>query len=261
MQDWTNYYAGHLYLKLKEGKTQEEVETALAAISKKYYAGVKLETRDKAYEFYLHPLTEISPGPILSNNMGRAVPEIVLIFLGSLAAIIMLMAGLNYTNLMIAKSLKRAREIGVRKVMGANRVQVFFQFIGESVVFSLLALVFSYFLLQFLKSSLLQLQMTQSFSFDLREDGWIYILFLAFALLVGIIAGLLPALYLSGFKPVLVLKNVLGERVSTKISLQKGIDGGSIYLLAHLCGVRIIYLPAGSVHAFCKLWHQRKKYS
>lgn len=221
LHDWTNYYAGHLYLKLKEGRTQQEVEAALAAIARKQYAGLKLETRDKGYAFFLQPLTKISPGPILSNNMGRAVPELVLIFLGTLAAIIMIMAGLNYTNLMIAKSLKRAREIGIRKVMGAKRVQVFFQFISESVVFALLALMISYFLLQSLKSSFLQLQLTQTFSFDLHEDGWIYILFIAFALSVGVIAGLLPALYLSGFKPVLVLKNVIGSAVNTKMNFRK----------------------------------------
>ena len=221
LQDWTNYYAGHIYLKLKEGRTQKEVEAALSSISKKQYAGLKLETRDKGYEFHLQPLNKISPGPILSNSMGRAVPELVLIFLGTLAAIIMIMAGLNYTNLMIAKSLKRAREIGVRKVMGANRMQVFFQFIGESVVFALFALIFSWLLLQLIKSSFLRLQLTQSFSFDLREDGWIYLSFVSFALLVGIIAGLLPALYLSGFKPVIVLKNVVDTAVKTKLSFRK----------------------------------------
>ena len=221
LDSWTNYYSGLIYLKLKEGKNKKEVESALDAISKKYYAGMQLEVRDKGYQFFLQPLTKISPGPILSNNMGRAMPQIVLVFLGILATVIMIMAGLNFTNLMIAKSLKRAREIGVRKVMGASRWQVFLQFIGESVVFSVVALFFSYLILQFLKTSFLQLRITQSFSVDLEESTGIYIFFLLFAVLIGIVAGLLPAAYLSGFKPVKVLKNVIGSKVGTRVTFRK----------------------------------------
>jgi putative ABC transport system permease protein len=221
LESWTNYYSGHIYIKLQKGKREKDVNTALAAISRKYYAGVKLETRDKGYEFYLQPLNKISPGPILSNNMGRAMPKLVLMFLTVLAIVIMVMAGLNYTNLMIAKSLKRAREIGVRKVMGADRWQVFTQFIGESVVFSMLALIVSYFVLQFLKYSFLQFRITQSFSVDLKETSVIYFLFLLFAISVGLIAGLLPATYLSGFKPVQVLKNAIGTKLSTRITFRK----------------------------------------
>jgi putative ABC transport system permease protein len=221
LQSWTNYYSGYIYIKLQKGKTTRDVAAALAAISKKYYAGIDLETRDKGYEFFLQPLTKISPGPILSNNMGSAMPQISLLFLGALAIVIMIMAGLNYTNLMIAKSLKRAREIGVRKVMGASRLQVFVQFIGESVIFSILALIFSYLILQFLKSSFLQLRFSQTFSVDLKEGNILYILFLLFAIAVGIIAGLLPAAYLSGFKPVQVLKNVVGAKLSSKITFRK----------------------------------------
>ncbi len=221
LQNWNNYYTGYVYFKLQEGKNKKEAEAALAAISKKYYSGVKLETRDKGYEFYLQPLGKISPGPILSNQMGRSLPETLLLMLAALAAVIMIMAGLNYTNLMIAKSLKRAREIGVRKVMGARRWQVFLQFIGESVIFSLFALFFSYIILQFLKSSFMQLQIPREFSIDLREDGSLYFFFLLFAIIIGTIAGLLPAGYLSGFKPVMVLKNVIGAKVSTKLSFRK----------------------------------------
>lgn len=221
LQNWMNYYSGYVYFKLKKGKTESEVNTALAAISKKNYADAKFETRDKGYEFYLQPLLKISPGPELSNQLGKALPELVSIFLLVLATIIIIMAGLNYTNLLIAKSLKRAREIGVRKVMGASRWQVFLQFIGESVIFSLAALVCSYFVLQLLKSSFLKLHITKEFAIDLKEDMGVYFLFLLFSVAIGILAGLLPAAYLSAFKPVLVLKNIIGSKVNSKFSLRK----------------------------------------
>ncbi len=221
--NWNNYYSSYVYVKLKEGINKREVTAALAAISKKNYSGRKLETRDKGYEFYLQSLQKISPGPILSNNMGKALPELVLLFLAILAFVILLMAGLNYTNLMIAKSLKRSREIGVRKVMGASRSHVFWQFIGESVVFALVSLAASYFLLQFLKTAFLQLHLTQEFSISLTESSSVYLYFILFALLVGFLAGLLPAGYLSGFKPVLVLKDMIGKKVNTRQWLRKAL--------------------------------------
>lgn len=223
LQNWNNYYSSYVYIKLKSGAHLNEVNAALAEISRKNYVDLRLETRDKGYEFYLQPLNKISPGPSLSNNMGRAIPELVLLFLGILAFVILLMAGLNYTNLMIAKSLKRSKEIGVRKVMGANRWQVFNQFIGESIVFALVSLLVSYLFLQFLKSAFLQLHLVQEFSTDLTEDVWVYFYFILFALSIGIIAGLLPAGYLSGFKPVLVLKDMMGNKVNTRQWLRKGL--------------------------------------
>jgi putative ABC transport system permease protein len=223
LDNWNNYYSNYVYIKLKKGVDPKEVKTALAEISRKNYAGRKLETRDKGYKFYLQPLAKISPGMILSNNMGRALPEILILFLVGLALVILLMAGLNYTNLTIAKSLKRSREIGVRKVMGASRRQVFFQFIGESVVFALLSLIVSYFLLQLLKSAFLQLHLVQEFSIDLQEDGWLYVYFILFATVIGSLAGLLPAGYLSGFKPVMVLKDMIGKKVNARQWIRKGL--------------------------------------
>ena len=223
LSNWNNYYTGYVYVKLKPGVNLKEVKSALAEISRKNYTGRKLETRDKAYEFYLQPLNKISPGPILSNNMGRALPELVLLFLGILAFVILLMAGLNYTNLMIAKSLKRSREIGVRKVMGASRWQVFAQFVGESIVFALFSLIASYILLQFLKSAFLQLHLVQEFSIGLNEDVWVYGYFILFAIAIGLFAGLLPAGYLSGFKPVLVLKDMMSKKGGGRQWLRKGL--------------------------------------
>ena len=223
LQNWNNYYTNYVYIKLKKGTKLNEVKSALAEISRKNYTGRALETRDKGYEFYLQGLNKITPGPLLSNSMGRSLPQVILFFLGILALVILLMAGLNYTNLVIAKSLKRSREIGVRKVMGASRWQVFSQFIGESVLFALFSLIASYLLLQFLKSAFFQLQLSRQFSIDLKEDIWVYIYFILFAVLIGLFAGLLPASYLSGFKPIVVLRDMIGKKINTRQLLRKAL--------------------------------------
>jgi len=220
-ENWNNYYYNYVYVKLKPGAVQFELEKALAEIYKKNYNGLKLETRDKGYEFYVMRLNEITPGPELSNQMGRGLPMEVIILIGSLAAVVMVMACFNYTNLMIAKSISRAREIGVRKAIGAQRWQVFLQFVGEAVVFSFVALAVSYLLLQVLKPAFMQLHITQEFSVDLNEDSNQILYFIAFALVVGIIAGVLPASYLSAFRPVKVLKDAGNLKVYSRLTFRR----------------------------------------
>jgi putative ABC transport system permease protein len=220
--NWNNYYHGYVYVKLSDDRTADELERALSEISKVQYANLSLETRDRGYEFYLQPLSAITPGPILSNNLGKGLPDLLLIFMGALASIVMIMACFNYTNLMIAKSLSRAREIGIRKVVGGQRWQVFLQFVGESIVFSMVALGISYILYQLIKPGFGQLHIMQEFSsITLTEDGGVILLFILFALLVGILAGVLPAGYLSAFKPVKVLKQVGTLKVYSRLTFRK----------------------------------------
>ena len=223
IDNWNNYYGSFVYFKLKEGRQTKEVEEALAGISKKYYANLKMETRDKGYEFFLLRLDELTPGPILSNQMGKGMPFLLVVFMGVLVGLIMIMACFNYTNLMIAKSLSRAREIGIRKVIGAQRFQVFFQFVGEAVLFALIALVFSYLQLQVLKPAFLQLNIAREFSANLQEDLILYVYFILFAVGVGLIAGLLPAGYLSAFRPASVLKEVGNLKVYSRLTLRKSL--------------------------------------
>src|SRR5690606_15008767 len=102
--------------------------------------------------------------------------------------IVMVMACFNYTNLMIAKSLSRAREIGVRKIVGARRGQIFIQFIGEAVVFSLVCLAVSYGLLQLLKPAFAQLSLAREFDMELQDSAVLFGLFFLFAMIIGLIA-------------------------------------------------------------------------
>ena len=242
MDNWNNYYSNYVYVKLKDGHDPQELKQALDEIYRKNYTGLKLETRDKAYEFYLMGLNEITPGPELSNQMGRGLPMEVIVLIGSLAAIVMIMACFNYTNLMIAKSISRAREIGVRKAIGAQRWQVFAQFVGEAVVFSFFALALSYALLQALKPAFMQLHITQEFSVNLDEDGTQYLYFLAFALAVGIIAGVLPASYLSAFRPVKVLKDSGNLKIYSRLTFRRILMGIQFALsLFFIMFVSIVY--------------------
>ena len=222
MQDnWNDYYSNYIYFKLKEGNDIAAVENALADVQKKYYTNLKLETRDKGYEFFILGLNEITLGPEMSNQMGSGMPSLLILFLGVLVGLVMLMACFNYTNLMIAKSLSRAREIGIRKVVGAQRFQVFLQFVGEAVVFSVIALAISYLLLQLLKPGFMQLNMAREFETEFKEDYMLYFLFLLFAVGIGIVAGLLPAGYLSAFRPAKVLKDSGNLKVYSKLTFRK----------------------------------------
>jgi putative ABC transport system permease protein len=219
--NWNDYYGNHVYFKLKPGKDISEVNRALSEISKKYYSGLKLETRDKGYEFFVASLPDLTPGPVISNQMGTGMPDLLIVFLSVLVGLVMIMACFNYTNLMIAKSLTRAKEIGVRKVVGAQRFQVFLQFVGEAVVFSVICLALSYLILQGLKPAFMQLNMAREFAAELKEDYTLYALFLAFAVGIGILAGLLPAGYLSAFKPAKVLKDTGNLKVYSRLTFRK----------------------------------------
>lgn len=239
--NWNNYYATYTYFKIKNGKQKEDVEKALTTIASENYKGLRLETRDKGYEFFLVNLADITPGQIISNQMGQGMPELLIYFLGALVAIVMIMACFNYTNLMIAKSLTRAREIGVRKIVGAQRFQVFLQFVGEAVVFSMICLVLSYFIMQVLKPGFMQLNIAQEFDTELTEDFTLYFYFFLFAVAVGVIAGLLPAGYLSAFKPASVLKDT-NVKVYNRLTFRKALIVTQFTLsIAFIIVVLVVY--------------------
>jgi putative ABC transport system permease protein len=128
-----------------------------------------------------------------------------LYLMGIVGLMILILAAINYMNLATARATKRAREIGLRKVSGADRFMLTWQFITESVVLATLALVISFFLIQIflpLFNDMADKQLELSF----WKNQQVYIIIAVIALLTGLFSGLYPAVYLSSFQPSNVLK-------------------------------------------------------
>ncbi|MFN0173147.1 MAG: ABC transporter permease [Saprospiraceae bacterium] len=219
--NWVNYYSTFNFVRLAPGANRSAAEQALANIAQNQYANLELESRDAGYRFTLQPLAEITPGVDLSNTMGAGMPIFLIWFLGILGSAIMLSACFNYTNLTIARALTRAREVGVRKVLGANRMQVFGQLVGEAVVTSVLALGAAYLMMKLLKPQFERLSITESLDVRIQEDWQLFAIFLTFAIGVGVLAGLLPALTLSKTKPIAVLQRLQNIRFMQRLGLRK----------------------------------------
>ena len=219
--NWQDYYQTYNFVRLKNGADKKAAERALADIANTNYKGLELESRDAGYRFRLQALGSITPGAHLSNSTGAGMPEFLIWFFTALGAIIMFSASFNYTNLTIARSIVRTKEVGVRKVMGANRRQVFLQIVGESVLMAVLALALAYPLMRGIKPQFEQLSLTEEMDVRLQEDGLLYLQFLAFSVVVGLIAGLLPAFTLSKLTPLSVLQKLQNVRLIRRIGLRK----------------------------------------
>lgn len=237
--DWTS---GWVYLLLEKGHSAQEIERHLHDITKKHVPEKQSAGDNHSYQFYLQNLTSITPGPFINNPIGPFMPKIFVYFFGGLALLVMLTSCFNYTNLSIARSLTRAREIGVRKVNGANRLQIFSQFISESVVISLFALGLALLLLMVVKPFMLQLKFAQLLKWDLEANYLVFGVFVVFSLVVGLLAGLFPAVVLSKFKPVKVLKGAGSMKLFSRMGLRKFLLVGQFALsLLFIISVLLLY--------------------
>lgn len=140
-----------------------------------------------------------------------------------LGGVVMLSACFNYTNLTLARAISRAREIGVRKVMGASRWQVAGQLLGEGVVTALFALGTGWLLMKLVQPAFNSLSFTQYLDVSVQEDGVTALWFLGFAIAVGLLAGALPALAMSRITPSSVLQRLVNLRFFKHLGLRKAL--------------------------------------
>jgi putative ABC transport system permease protein len=206
--DWDRGYAYYTYLRLASGTTPSDLAPSLQQIEEQYLPPESAEGTPPS-QFQLQPLSALPLSEPLPNDIETGMlPSVIGYFLGILAILVLLAAGFNYVNLSTARSLTRAREVGVRKTVGARRGQVMGQFVAEGMIVAVLALGLALVLLQGLVPLYNQLSIHQTLAaqIDVRQGPLVYGAFVLFALAVGGLAGLYPAWHLSKFRPAQVLK-------------------------------------------------------
>ncbi len=167
-----------------------------------------LKDENHYYGYYLQPLLDIHLNvSILDNLPGNGNINYIYIF-SAIALLILLIACINFMNLSTARFTQRSKEVGVRKVLGSSQKQLILQFLCESILFSLIALVLA---LLIVEISLPAFSSLAGRELQINYFGNTYILlaFSGFALVVGILAGSYPAFFLSSFKPVQTIKGTL----------------------------------------------------
>lgn len=211
----TNHYT---YLVLPAGINPDEFSSKISQFMDKY----EERTADMPKnQLVLQPMTSIH----LKSNRGLEVEANgsmnTVYTMSAVAFFILVIACINFMNLSTAQSLKRAREVGIRKVVGSRKSQLIFQFLSESVVLSAIALLLSSILLSLAVPAFNEMAGKQ-LDFNPITNGWVLIIFVTITFFVGVLAGTYPAFFLSNFKPTLVLKGNYVSNIKGQL-LRKGL--------------------------------------
>jgi putative ABC transport system permease protein len=215
---WATNNIFHTYVKLKPGADAHAFEKRMAAFMDRHQ-GPELKKAGMIKGHFIQHMTDIYLHSSIGNEIAPNGNIRYLYIMGSIAAFILVIACINFMNLSTARSEKRAREVGVRKVIGAGRASLIHQFLGESFLLCLIALAIALFLTQALLPLFDQLTQKQ---LTLSSNPHLILWIAGLALLTGLLSGLYPAFYLSSFRPATVLKGKILNSWSAT-TLRKGL--------------------------------------
>jgi putative ABC transport system permease protein len=202
------------YVLLKQGASAQSVKDKLPMLMEKYVGpqvekvlGLNLKAfveKGNKYGIYMQPLSDVHLNPEIGSDFKQANDRRYIYIFSGIAFLILIVAGINYMNLSTARSTKRSREVGLRKVMGSSRALLIRQFMVESVLLTFISLVLAVVFVELLLpvfNNMLQTNLVVGYF-----SKWYVIpglIFLAF--LIGILSGSYPAWFLASFMPVKVL--------------------------------------------------------
>lgn len=216
--NWSAFRNNYIYVLLKEGVDRDALDEALAELSRT----AMFFNEDKKISFESVLLTDVVPQWDKSNAIGIGWDYPSMIFFIAIGLLVLLPAIFNYTNLSIARALKRAREIGIRKVVGAERRQIKAQFLIEAILTVFVALILSLIILAPMKREFLSMIVSAEV---LNTDFNFYQIstFVIFALLVGLVAGIFPARYFAAMNPVETIYGKVSNGTTSVSGFRKGL--------------------------------------
>ncbi len=234
-QDWNNNDF-HTFFTLREGADYLALEAKLPALQEKYILNKQIYER----LYKVQALSDLHLDISKNFDIGlKGNPKYITLF-SFIAVLVLLLACINYMNLAVARSIKRAKEVGLRKAIGAVRGQLITQFIGESILIAFLALILALILSHFLLPVFGNL-LERNIELNLIENPLLVPGLLLLVIFVGVLSGSYPAFFMSSLKPIQVLKGKIQGKLSST-GLQRGLIIGqyatSIVLIISSC---IIY--------------------
>ena len=223
MPDRWHYPARHseLFVMLEKGKDKRQAEGQLAGIVSKYYNEDQAAYKTRS-QLELQPVPAMHLDEQLETFKGDALSKKVLWSLGTIGILLLVVACINFINLSTAQSVKRSKEVGVRKVLGSDRWQLLRQFMLETAVVTFLAIILGAVMAQ-LALPWLQHVMGKPVTADWFHSPTLLLFLSATGVVVILLAGFYPAVVLSGFDVIEAIKSRISTRTIGGLSLRRSL--------------------------------------
>ncbi len=203
------------FFTINQSSDIKALEKKMPQLIEKYW----VDTEKYPQRYVFEPYSSLHLQTDLNFDIGTKGSVKQLVLFSTVAILILILASINYTNLAIARSMGRAKEVGLRKVIGARKSQLTFQFLSESVLLSIIAFAISMGLTSVFLPAFGEL-VGRALTLSLAQHQYIIPVLLLLVVLLGLLSGSYPAMYMSALMPVNVLKGKLAGRVSG-INLQQ----------------------------------------
>ncbi|MFK7970774.1 MAG: FtsX-like permease family protein [Bacteroidia bacterium] len=217
--NWTDFHSNYYYFSIAPNQ-KREVERQIAQLG---LAGKEaFLTDEESAKYVIQGLVDISPGDMMSDTIGVEFDRPTMMVFFGVALLILIPACFNYTNMSIAVALKRAKEVGIRKVMGSYRKQIIGQFLIETILICLAAMLLASYIFYIIRAEFLSMLVGSSV-LSLAVSGGVILAFILFAILTGFFTGIVPALYFAKISPIEALRSTSANQKVSISGIRKGL--------------------------------------